>query len=183
VNDSRKESKALIDGKPEVLRSDNGREFIADSLGEWLAGQGVKTAFIEKGSPQQNAFVVRFKSTMRDEVLNGEEFDSILEARVVIGEWLVAYNTIRPHRGLGMLTPARAAQAEALYRLYQALRLAIKLATLSQSRREPSAIARARRTGSGQAPMTRRRRRRRQREREAAAVVAATTRHRAPRSG
>ena len=93
-------------GKPEVLRSDNGREFIAESLGEWLAEQGVKTAFIEKGSPQQNAFVERFNGTMRNEVLNGEEFDSVLEARVVIDDWLLVYNTIRPHRGLGMLTPA-----------------------------------------------------------------------------
>jgi putative transposase len=93
-------------GKPELLRSDNGREFIADSLGAWLADQGVRTAFIEKGSPQQNAFVERFNGTMRDEVLNGEEFDSVLEARVVIGDWLVVYNTVRPHRGLGMLTPA-----------------------------------------------------------------------------
>ena len=93
-------------GKPELLRSDNGREFIADSLGEWLAAQGVKTAFIEKGSPQQNAFVERFNGTMRNEVLNGEEFDSVLEARVVIDNWLVTYNTLRPHRGLGMLTPA-----------------------------------------------------------------------------
>lgn len=43
---------------------------------------------------------------MRNEVLNGEEFDSVLEARVVIADWLVIYNTLRPHRGLGMLTPA-----------------------------------------------------------------------------
>jgi putative transposase len=93
-------------GKPELLRSDNGREFIADSLGAWLAAQGVQTAFIEKGSPQQNAFVERFNGTMRNEVLNGEEFDTVLEARVVIADWLVEYNTVRPHRGLGMLTPA-----------------------------------------------------------------------------
>jgi putative transposase len=93
-------------GKPQVLRSDNGREFIADNLGQWLADQGVKTAFIEKGSPQQNAFVERFNGTMRNEVLNGEEFDSILEARVVITDWLTLYNTVRPHRGLGMMTPA-----------------------------------------------------------------------------
>ncbi len=97
------ELEALFDqhGKPQVLRSDNGREFIAATLGDWLAEQGVKTAFIEKGSPQQNAFVERFNGTMRDEVLNGEEFDSLLEARVVIGNWLVEYNTLRPHRGLG----------------------------------------------------------------------------------
>jgi transposase InsO family protein len=93
-------------GRPDVLRSDNGREFIAASLAEWLDRQGVRTAFIEKGSPQQNAFVERFNGTMRDELLNGEEFDNLLEARVVIQNWLVEYNTLRPHRGLRMLTPA-----------------------------------------------------------------------------
>src|SRR5207245_4283030 len=93
-------------GRPQLLRSDNGREFIAETLTGWLAEQGVKTAFIEKGSPQQNAFVERFNGTMRDELLNGEEFDSLLEARVVISNWLIEYNTLRPHRGLGMLTPA-----------------------------------------------------------------------------
>ncbi len=97
-------------GKPQLLRSDNGREFVAASLGEWLAEQGVKTAFIEKGSPQQNAFVERFNGTMRDEVLNGEEFASLLEAQVVIAEWLVEYNTLRPHRGLGMMTPTQFAK-------------------------------------------------------------------------
>ncbi len=103
-----KELERLFDqhGRPEVLRSDNGREFVADSLTGWLSEQGVKTAFIEKGSPQQNAFVERFNGTMRDELLNGEEFDNLLEARVVIANWLIEYNTIRPHRGLGMLTPA-----------------------------------------------------------------------------
>jgi putative transposase len=93
-------------GRPQVLRSDNGREFIAASLAAWLAERGVKTAFIEKGSPQQNPFVERFNGTVRDEVLNGEEFDSLLEARVVIANWVVEYNTLRPHRGLGMMTPA-----------------------------------------------------------------------------
>jgi len=98
-------------GRPAVLRSDNGREFVAASLGDWLADRNVKTAFIEKGSPQQNAFVERFNGTMRDEVLNGEEFDSLLEARVVIADWVVEYNTLRPHRGLGMMTPAAFAAA------------------------------------------------------------------------
>jgi hypothetical protein len=99
-------------GSPQVLRTDNRREFIAASLGEWLAGQGVKTAFVEKGSPQQNPFVERFNGTMRDELLNGEEFDSLLEARVVIGAWVEEYNTLRPHRGLGMMTlqPVRGQQ-------------------------------------------------------------------------
>jgi transposase InsO family protein len=92
-------------GRPNVMRSDNGREFIAASLGEWLERQGVKTAFIEKGRPQQNAYVERFNGSMRDEVLNGEEFDSLLEARVVVSDWVERYNTERPHRGLGMKTP------------------------------------------------------------------------------
>jgi putative transposase len=92
-------------GKPKVMRSDNGREFIAASLGDWLDRQGVKTAFIEKGRPQQNAYVERFNGSMRDEVLNGEEFDSLLEARVVVSDWVERYNSERPHRGLGMKTP------------------------------------------------------------------------------
>jgi putative transposase len=98
-------------GRPQVLRSDNGREFIAASLGVWLAEQGVRTAFIEKGSPQQNPFVERFNGSMRDEFLNGEEFESLLEARVVIGNWIIEYNTLRPHHGLGMMTPSQFAKA------------------------------------------------------------------------
>ena len=93
-------------GKPGLLRSDNGREFIAESLAGWLKGHGVGQAFIEKGSPQQNAYVERFNGSMRDEVLNGETFETVLEAQVVLDEWLEEYNTVRPHRGLGMLTPA-----------------------------------------------------------------------------
>lgn len=93
-------------GRPRLLRSDNGREFIAGSLAAWLNDHGVGQAFIEKGTPQQNAFVERFNGTMRDEVLNGETFHTVLEARVVLHRWLEQYNTQRPHRGLGMLTPA-----------------------------------------------------------------------------
>ena len=93
-------------GKPETMRSDNGREFIATTLVTWLAEQGVTAVFIEKGSPQQNAFVDRFNGTMRDELLNGEQFDNLLEAQVMVGSWRAEYNQQRPHRGLGMLTPA-----------------------------------------------------------------------------
>ena len=92
-------------GKPKILRSDNGREFIAATLLQWLAERGVETAFIEKGSPQQNPYVERFNGTMRDEKLNGEEFESVLEARVVLQAWVEEYNERRPHRGLGLLTP------------------------------------------------------------------------------
>jgi transposase InsO family protein len=92
-------------GRPKLLRSDNGREFIAETLGQWLQEHDVQPVFIEYGSPWQNPFVERFNRTMRDEVLNGESFHSVLEARVVLGRWLHEYNTLRPHRGLGMKTP------------------------------------------------------------------------------
>lgn len=72
----------------------------------WLAGQGVTSAFVEPGSPQQAAFIERFNGTMRRECLNVEELDSVLEARVVIGEWVELYSTVRRHRGLGGKTPA-----------------------------------------------------------------------------
>jgi putative transposase len=93
-------------GKPRLLRSDNGREFIAETLAGWLKDQGVTQIFIEKASPQQNAYVERFNGSMRDELLNGEFFRTVLEARAVINEWIDGYNTIRPHRGLGYKTPA-----------------------------------------------------------------------------
>ena len=99
-------------GKPAIIRSDNGREFIAATVVDWLAEHGVTAAFIEKGSPQQNCYVERFNGTMRDELLNGELFHTVLEARVVIGHWLEGYNSSRPHRGLGMMTPAAFAAAQ-----------------------------------------------------------------------
>lgn len=92
-------------GIPSGIRSDNGREFIAASVRDVLSEYGVEPIFVEKASPQQNSFIERFNGSMRDEVLHGEEFDNILEARVLIQEWLQLYNTQRPHRGLGMMTP------------------------------------------------------------------------------
>jgi putative transposase len=83
-------------GAPKRLRSDNGREFIAENLRAWLETQGVKQVFIEKGSPQQNAYVERFNGSMRNELLNGELFRSVLEAKVMLTEWVDRYNTIRP---------------------------------------------------------------------------------------
>jgi putative transposase len=96
-----------------MIRSDNGREFIAATVRDWLDRQGVRAVFIAKASPQQNCYVERFNGTMRDELLHGETFRSVTEARVVIESWLVEYNTHRPHRGLQMKTPAAfAAYAE-----------------------------------------------------------------------
>jgi transposase InsO family protein len=95
-----------VHGKPGFIRADNGREFIADTVQEWLAGQQVRPAYIEKASPQQNCYIERFNGTMRRETLNGELFHSVLEAKVVLEAWLEVYNTRRPHRGLGGQTPA-----------------------------------------------------------------------------
>ena len=93
-------------GKPEMIRSDNGREFIAASVQDWLTAQGVQAVFIAKASPQQNCYVERFNGSMRDELLNGETFRTVTECRVVIEAWLDQYNQIRPHRALGLRTPA-----------------------------------------------------------------------------
>ena len=92
-------------GRPQVLRSDNGREFTAELLADWLRDQGVGQAFIDRGAPQQNPYVERFNGTMRNEILNGELFHSVLEAKVVVAEFVELYNEVRPHRGLGMKTP------------------------------------------------------------------------------
>jgi putative transposase len=99
-------------GVPRGIRSDNGREFVATTVTGWLTERGVEPIFVEKASPQQNSFIERFNGSMRDEVLYGEEFDTVLEARVVIEQWLEVYNNQRPHRGLGMLTPQAFAMAQ-----------------------------------------------------------------------
>jgi len=99
-----------LHGKPKVLRSDNGCEFIAATLLDWLAERRVKPAFIEKGNPQQNSYVERFNGTMHHEPLNGEESNSVLEVRVVITGWMEEYNQRRPHRALGMLSPSQFAE-------------------------------------------------------------------------
>lgn len=93
-------------GRPKFIRADNGREFIADVVQDWLAQHQVHAAFIEKASPQQNCYIERFNGSMRRELLNGEMFHSVLEAKVVVEDWLHLYNTRRPHRGLGGRTPA-----------------------------------------------------------------------------
>lgn len=92
-------------GKPGIIRSDNGREFIADSVVSWLKERGVEICFIEKGRPQQNGFIERFNLTMRVELLNLETFHTLTEAQVMLDDFTQRYNGLRPHRGLGMRTP------------------------------------------------------------------------------
>jgi len=92
-------------GAPQYLRSDNGPEFIAGDLVEWLAKVGVKTHHIDPGSPWQNAYGESFNATFRRECLDCEVFHGIEDGRVKARRWLVYYNTRRPHSSLGYLTP------------------------------------------------------------------------------
>ena len=99
----------LFRGIPENMRSDNGPEFVAKELREWLAKVGTGTLYIEPGSPWENGYCESFNGKLRDECLNGEIFYSLKEAQVVIEKWRVEYNTKRPHSALGYRPPAPAA--------------------------------------------------------------------------
>jgi len=93
-------------GIPEHVRSDNGPEFVAKELRQWLGKLGTGTLFIEPGSPWENGYCESFNGKLRDECLNGEIFYSLKEAQVVIERWRVEYNTKRPHSALGYRPPA-----------------------------------------------------------------------------
>jgi len=95
-----------IRGTPEYIRSDNGSEFTAKAVREWLGRLGVRTLFIAPGSPWENGYVESFIGKFRDELLNGEVFDTLLEARVVTEAWRRDYNHHRPHSSLGYRPPA-----------------------------------------------------------------------------
>jgi len=95
----------IIHGVPDYIRSDNGSEFIAKELRKWLKRVGVKTAYIEPGSPWENGYIESFNGKLRDELLNGEIFDTILEARVLTEMWRNHYNKIRPHSSLNFSPP------------------------------------------------------------------------------
>lgn len=99
-------------GSPGYIRSDNGSEFIEKSLRSWYDDEGIKTLYIEPGSPWQNGFIESFNGRLRDECLNRELFYTLSEARVVIEDWRWKYNNIRPHRSLGLLTPLEFAAHE-----------------------------------------------------------------------
>lgn len=96
----------LMHGTPEHIRSDNGPEFTAKTVRGWLNRLGVKTLFIEPGSPWENGYIESFNGKLRDELLNLEIFDTILEARVLTETWRREYNRIRPHSSLGYRPPA-----------------------------------------------------------------------------
>ena len=93
-------------GPPDHIRSDNGSEFTAHAVRDWLGRIGVKTLYIEPGSPWENGYNESFNSKLRDEILNTEIFSTLKEAKVLIKRWRHHYNTIRPHSSLGYRPPA-----------------------------------------------------------------------------
>jgi transposase InsO family protein len=93
-------------GPPDYIRSDNGPEMTAKVVRDWLRDLGVKTLFIEPGSPWENGYNESFNGTLREEVLNREIFYTVAEAKVLIEQWRREYNTIRPHSSLGYRPPA-----------------------------------------------------------------------------
>jgi putative transposase len=99
-------------GTPKYLRADNGPEMIAWTLRDYCRLTGTTTAYIEPGSPWENPFVESFNGRLRDELLNIEEFACLTEAKVIIEDWRIQYNTYRPHSALGGLTPAEYAGRE-----------------------------------------------------------------------
>jgi putative transposase len=95
----------IFRGIPEYIRSDNGPEFTSRSVREWLHRLGVKTLFIEPGSPWENGYIESFNGKMRDELLNREIFTTLEEAKVLLEQWRREYNQVRPHSSLGYQPP------------------------------------------------------------------------------
>jgi putative transposase len=96
----------ILRGIPEHIRSDNGPEFTAKAIRKWLERLGVKTLFIEPGSPWENGYIESFNGKLRDELLNREIFTTLIEAKVLIADWRKEYNQVRPHSALGYRPPA-----------------------------------------------------------------------------
>jgi transposase InsO family protein len=112
-------------GIPEHIRSDNGPEFTAEVVRAWLETLEVKPLYIEPGSPWENGYVESFHGRLRDELLNGELFDTLWEARVLLEQWRREYNAVRPHSALGYRPPAPEAWPWAVSRVQiGALRMA-----------------------------------------------------------
>jgi len=93
-------------GSPEYLRSDNGAEFTANLVREWLHKLNIQTLYIEPGSPWENGYNESFNGKLRDELLNREVFYTLPEAKFLIERWRQEYNTVRPHSSLGYRPPA-----------------------------------------------------------------------------
>ena len=96
----------IVRGIPGYIRSDNGLEFIAEAVRQWIKAVGSETAYIEPGSPWENGYCESFNARLRDELLNGEIFFTLREAKIVIEQWWRHYNTKWPHSVLGYRPPA-----------------------------------------------------------------------------
>jgi putative transposase len=95
----------ILRGIPAFIRSDNGPEFIAEAVRNWIGAVGAKTAYITPGSPWENGYCESFNARFRDELLNGEIFYSLKEVQIIIEKWRKHYNTKRPHSALGYRPP------------------------------------------------------------------------------
>ena len=93
-------------GTPEYIRSDNGPEFVAKAVKDWLSANKVATIYIEPGSPWENAYIESFNGKFRDECLNANEFEGVADAQEIGNDWRREYNEYRPHSSLGYMTPA-----------------------------------------------------------------------------
>ena len=96
----------ILRGVPEHIRSDNGTEFVAKAVQDWIAAVGGRTAFIAPGCPWENGYIESFNARIRDKLLEGEIFYTLAEARVIVESWRRFYNTSRPHGSLGYRPPA-----------------------------------------------------------------------------
>jgi putative transposase len=96
----------ILRGVPGHIRSDNGPEFVAKAVQDWITAAGAKTAYIAPGSPWENGYIESFNARLRDELLDGEIFYTLKEAQIVIESWRRHYNGVRPHASLGYRAPA-----------------------------------------------------------------------------
>jgi putative transposase len=96
----------ILRGVPGHIRSDNGPEFIAQAVQDWITAVGARTAYIAPGSPWENGYIESFNARLRDELLDGEIFYTLREAQIVIESWRRHYNAVRPHASLGYRPPA-----------------------------------------------------------------------------
>ncbi|MGB6922773.1 MAG: IS3 family transposase, partial [Methyloceanibacter sp.] len=96
----------ILRGVPGHIRSDNGPEFVAKAVQEWITAVGARTAYIAPGSPWENGYIESFNARLRDELLDGEIFYTLKEAQIIIESWRRHYNAVRPHASLGYKPPA-----------------------------------------------------------------------------